>query len=465
MSHKKEAVFGFIGSPKNVWLDNEPNPHRKGHINYSQSIYTVIAYLMQRFELTQNDARELLTVFLQPLAADIKVPSQGSTSRELKKYKRVLYGWKYITIDTGLIDEYSSVSVSYKKPDKQYQMLATISGDQSENFTLFKLNGQNIKLKRVRTVKTPPPHSRVILEQINQTKADNHSVTISKWLAQHSKLVNQTADLLKLKGDELFNALIPLMPRLKDKEKKLLISEQYSQLEKQPNKQESIKKALLGVGSTNAVSSGEQHIRAQAILFKYKSSEIKIDVYRQAIWVHCPYSKLNFIRLNSAEFVDKNEFDQLEINKEEIDRYTPIEMKGKIFTLKLIKTNNKLNFHLALIDEVTFWDWNSYLRLSKPEKNTAANKPINDPNSWGYKTQDICVGEKILKDKEITLTRKQPLNSFILNFVLGDKKDFSKNSFTKHLKTWISYLNETSQGSPEDNRTYNTNKHILIVSD
>jgi hypothetical protein len=63
------------------------------------------------------------------------------------------------------------------------------------------------------------------------------------------------------------------------------------------------------------------------------------------------------------------------------------------------------------------------------------------------------------------MARKQPLNSFIVNFVLGDKKAFSKNSFTKHLKTWASYLNETPHQSPEDLKTYQKNKHILSVSD
>ena len=458
MSNRKEAVFSVDGEPNKIWLDDNPSQHRKRHFNYSQNTFTVIAYLMQRFELTQEGARQVLAIIFKQLEATITIPSQATTSRELKRYKRVLHGWKYIIINS---EPTQSINISYKEPRNKYRKTVTIIGDQSEHFTIFKFNDQQIKLKRVTKVKTAPPHSRVILEN----KADSYSNTITTWLRLNSELAKQVGYVLKLGDSKLFDALIPLMPRLKDKTKRLTIQEYYSQLTNQPNKKENIKNALLKVDTLNKVSSKTEHINAQVILFKYNSSEIKVDVFRLAIWIHCPYSKLNFIRLNNTEFVDKSTFDKLNINKEEVDSYTSIEMKGKIFNLKLTKKNNRLKFYLALIDEEIFWDWNSYLTLSTPEKNKGVTKQINEPEDWSYETQDICVGEKVAKDKEIMMARKQPLNSFIVNFVLGDKKTFSKISFTKHLKTWVSYLNEAPHQSPEDLKTYQKNKHMLRVSD
>jgi len=462
MSNRKEAVFNINGGPNTIWLDENPSQHRKSHFNYSQNIFTVIAYLMQRFELTQEDARKVLAILFQQLEATINIPSQATTSRELKRYKRVLHGWKYIIINN---DPSQSINISYTEPHNKYRKTATIIGDQSEQFTIFKFNDKQIKLKRVTKVKTAPPHDNIILERSSATKADDYSTSIEKWLFRNSELAKQVGYLLNIGDSKLFDALIPLMPKLKDKTKRLTTEEYDSHLTSQPNKKESIKDALLKSGTIDKTPSKAEHINAQVVLFKYHSPEIKVDVYRLAIWIHCSYSKLNFIRLNSTEFVDKNTFDKLEINKEEEDRYTPIEMKGKVFNLKLLKKNNRLKFHLALIDEETFWDWSSYLTLSIPEKNKAVTKQVNEPEDWSYETQYICVGEKTVKDKEIILARKQPLNSFIVNFVLGDKKAFSKNSFTKHLKTWASYLNETSHQSPEDLKTYQKNKHILSVSD
>jgi len=465
MSNRKEAVFSFNGEPNTIWLDNSPSQHRKSHFNYSQNTFTVIAYFMQRFELTQEGARKVLAILFQQREVTIAIPSQATTSRELKRYKRVLHGWKYIIINSDSKGSTESVSIRYKVPSNQYDKTVTIVGDQSEHSTIFKFNGKPIKLKRVAKVKTAPPRDKIILERSNETKANDYSALVARWLRLNSELVKQVNYLIKLDSSKLFDALVPLMPKLKDKTKRLTTEEYYSQLTNQPNKKESIKNALLKAGTIDKTPSKAEHINAQVILFKYNSSEIKADVYRLAVWIHCPYSKLNFIRLNSTEFVDKSEFDKLEINKKEADRYTSIEMKGKIFNLKLLKTNNRLKFHLALIDEETFWDWSCYLRLSTPEKNKAVTKQINEPEDWSYETQYTCVGEKVVKDKEIILAKKQPLNSFVVDFVLGERKIFSKNSFTKHLKTWISYLNETSKASPEDNRTYQKNKHMLRVSD
>jgi hypothetical protein len=465
MSNRKEAVFSINDGPNTVWLDDNPSQHRKNHFNYSQNTFTVIAYLMQRFELTQEGSRKVLAILFQQLEVTTTIPSQATTSRELKKYKRVLHGWKYIVINSEGKENTESVSASYKEPSNQYGKAVTIVGDQSEHFTIFKFNGKQINLKRVAKVKTAPPHDKIILECSKETKANDYSALVARWLRLNSALVKQTNYLTELDGSKLFDALIPLMPKLKDKTKRLTTEEYYSQLTSQPNKKEHINNALLKAGTIDKKPSKAGHINAQVVLFKYHSSEIKVDVYRLAIWIFCPYSKLNFIRLNSTEFVDKNTFDKLNINKEEVDRYTPIEVKGKVFNLKLLKTNNRLKFHLALIDEETFWDWSSYLTLSIPEKNKAVTKQVNEPEDWSYETQYTCVGEKVVKDKEIMMARKQPLNSFIVNFVLGDKKAFSKNSFTKHLKTWASYLNETSHQSPEDLKTYQKNKHILSVSD
>lgn len=465
MSNRKEAIFCFKEGEQSPWLAEKPSPHRKSHINYSQSTFTVIGYIMQRFELTQEGALQVLGILFQQLGVSIPIPSQATVSRELKKYKRVLHGWKYVIIGSKSVDKIDAVGISYKKPSNENLGLITISADQSRCFTIFKFNNQSIKLKRVANVKTTPPFNKAILASNNKIKADNYSTFIAKWLHRNSALINQIKHLIKLDGSQLFNALIPLMPKLKDPTKKLLTDDHYSILRTLSNKRANIKSSLLKAEVITNISHIEHHIYAQAILFKYNSPEIKADVHRLAIWIYCPYSKLSFIRLNNTEFVDKSEFDKLEINSEEVDNYTSIEMKGKILNLKLTKKNNKLKFYLALIDEETFFSWNCYLQLSSPEKNKVAIKKINEPEVWSYENQDICVGEKVVKDKEIMMTRKQPLNAFIIDFPLGNRKGFSKNSFTKHLKIWVSHLNETSQASPEDNQTYQNNRHMLNSSD
>ncbi|PKH31450.1 hypothetical protein [Shewanella sp. ALD9] len=473
MSDKKEAIFCFKSSNQNIWIDQTPSAHRKNHINYSQNTFTIIAYLMQRFELSQSDARQVLDLFFKQLGITTPVPSQPSVSRELKKYRRVLHGWKYVIINNDATKSECSIGVVYKKPEAEFYQLIPITTSQNDKYTQFKFNDNHLNLKRVSQAKTAPTLDRIILQSRNKAKEDEYAKSITTWLCRNTLLLSQVKYLIKSDGNKLFDSLIPLMPKLKDTTKKLLAHDHYTKLSHLPNKAERVKNALLKTNNTpNIHPQTTEHLQIQTLLFKYASPEIKVHIYRLAIWIYCPYSKLSFIRLHSEELVDKNELHALETNKAAENDYLPINIKKIVHNLKFIKQNDKLKFQLSFSDGAHNRSWVSYLKLSATtmseehtDKTIAPPKAGNQENNWDFDAQSICVGEKLPENKTFELAHKNSTSAFILPFTQGTQTTFSKNAFTKQLKAWLSYINESSQASPLDNNTYKKNKHMLTISE
>jgi len=447
---KKESIFYVQSDAKTFWLDNKPNKHRKGHINYSVETFIVIAYLMQRFSLNQKSALQVLTILFQKLGAEIPVPSQTSISREFDKYHRLLHGWKHIIINSNDTDKAERVSISYKEPRVEYSQKIILSAEQNADSSIFISNNQEIKIKKVAAVKTPSPHNRVIAKKINTSAKSSYSKEVNHWLFQNKKLVTLVHKLLQINGTKLFDALIPLMPKIKDKHKKLTKYYLYHTLEKHPDKIKGIKAALSTDNSIYKLAYATSELTIQPFIIKYESVSGN-TAYNVVIWIYCPHSKLSFIRLDNTNFA------------KELDNSA--NLSAAKISITATKKQKKLAFYVTFFDGQTTHSWDSLLPLSTPKKNKTVEVKNKTARSWDYQVQHTCLGGNISNNKVIEVVDNKPIKNLIMNFKAGNKSKLSSDSLVKHLRAWLSHLNENSEASSADNKTYHNNKHVIRVSE
>lgn len=465
MSDKVEAVLYFKTPPQDLWEDEAPNHHRKSHFNYSQNVFSLLAFLMQRFQVSQTGSAQVLKQFFNDINVDTPIPSQASISRELKRYLVDLKGMKYLILDVNKSNKTNNLSVSYRKPTGKFTLITTITATQTDRHTVFKFQNYNIKLKR--TTKTTPvlTGKTPILKSRSEDSITEHSASINKWIDQNNPLIKLIRQLTLSDDNKLFNALIPLLPKQKDKTKKLSLEDHYTKIRRLSEQTKFIRRlALITTNQNIENNQTTDHLQAQTILFEYKSSKVEPLIYRIAIWVHCPYSKLSFIRLHSNEFLDSD-------NKTlpGAHDYGLINVSSAISSLALMKKNNEIEFTVHIESESTNLSWSSKLKISMAtstqKKTVPTSKNIHKKTDWNYDFTKICVGEKIKKNEALLISDKKTLSGSILKFSVGEKDTFSKTSFERQLKTWLIHINDSNKASLIDEKTYQKNKHTLIISD
>jgi hypothetical protein len=412
--------------------------------------------------VSQTGSVQVLKRFFNDINVETPIPSQPSISRELKRYLVNLKGMRHLILDAN---KSNNLSVSYRKPTGKFTLITTITATQTDRHTVFKFQNSNIKLERmikitpVLTGKTP------ILKSRSEGSITEHSASINKWIDQNNPLIKLIRQLTFTDSNKLFNTLIPLLPKQKDKTKKLSQEEHYTKIRRLPEQTKFIRRLALITTDQNIESNQTtDHLQAQTILFKYKSPKVEQLIYRIAIWIHCPYSKLSFIRLHSNEFLNSDDKPLLGAHD-----YGLINISSAISSLELVKKNNEIEFATQIKSKSSNLSWSSKLKISMAKNTSKITSPTpkdtHRKTDWNYDFTDICVGEKIKEHEALLILDKKTLNDSILKFSVGEKDTFSKTSFERQLKTWLTHINDSNKASLIDEKTYQKNKHMLIISD